>query len=331
MKLAILIPHYRVGKITAYCVSQLLKHRGKHDIDIVVVDNNPDDGSVEYLDPYLKAITIVNYPKDKMQSHGIALDHVLPSIPHKYFLTTESDAFPTEGYLDYYESIIKKGYDCAGSLLTLSGGQYLHPCGAIYSKNIWEEAKKYTDSIEYKYFPNMGMKEEFPCHLMVHNRRVNDFLSNPDKYVRLYKDYEPYYPKLAEKKSYDYFPVCGVFHNGMGNAQEAFSTYRFRNIESEPANIILDNNEDIIFRMGYEPGQWLTYYQLATGRNLFYIPTETVWMDNRENQQQLHTMNETGFVHLWGATSYNGCKTEDVQDIVKFKEAQVEELWQSIQ
>ncbi len=333
MDISIIIPHYKIGKITAYAVSQFLKFKGKHNVSVVIGDNNPGDGSINYLNKYKDQITIVNYPTDLMQSHGILIEYVLSLglVQTEYFMTAESDSFPTEPYLDYYEKIINDGYDCAGSLLNLSGGGYVHPAGAIYKKSIWQEAKDYCGNIQYHYFPNIAMKENFPCHLMVHKKIINEFLADPEKYIELYKDYKPYYPALAEKKCKDYLPTTGVFHNGMGEFQEGFNTYRFRNIKTEPNGIILDNSSNLIFRMGYEPGQWLCYYMLATGRKIFYIPTETVWMKNRVNQQQQHTINEIGLIHLWGVTAYSGCTTEDVQDIVKFKEAQVEELWQSIQ
>jgi len=52
MKFTILLPHYKTGKMTAYTIAQFLKHKGKHDIEILVVDNNAGDGSIEYLSPF---------------------------------------------------------------------------------------------------------------------------------------------------------------------------------------------------------------------------------------------------------------------------------------
>lgn len=319
MKITLLIPHYKEGRATAFCVSKLLKYKGRHEIDIVVIDNNSGDGSIDYVDPFLKHITIVNYPKDKIQSHGISFDYVLPSIKTEYFITLESDSFPTIiNWLDYYEVLTFAGYDLAGSLMQLSGGQYIHPCGALYKKPSWQEAKDYCDKIEYAYFPNAAMKEGFDCHLMVHKRKLNEFLNEQitgyDKQERL--EY--------------YKPVVAPFHNGMGRIQESIKTYGKRNIHQDSQYVILDNEQDFIYRIGYEPGQWLTYWMLATGKKIFDIPATIKWLPNRENQQQEYTLMENGLKHLWAGSSYLGMKGTDMNDVYEFKNRQIEELYESL-
>lgn len=331
MHITILIPHFRTGKMTAYTISQLLKFKGAHELDILVIDNNAGDGSTEYLIPFMKDIAIIEYPKDKMQSHGIAFDYVIPHIRTEWFITLESDSYPTkEGWLNYYKNIIDGQYDGAGSLLNLSGGQYMHPAGALYKKSIWQEAKDYCDSIDYAYLPNIAMKDGFPCHLMVNNNFFGEFCKHPGWYVDLHYSYNNHTPLMIAEKALAYEPVTKPFHSGLGRFNESYNTYGQRNIESEPPGIILTNEITLIKRMGYEPGQWLHYFMLATGKKLFYIPTETIWMPNRVNQQQEYTINEVGFKHLWGISAYDGCAAENVQDIVKFKAKQVEELYQSI-
>ena len=149
MDFTIIIPHYK-SKITAYAIHKLRENKGKHNIEIFVVDNNAGDGSFEYLKPFNKYIKYQPYPKNRLQSHGISFDFVLPYVKTEWFITIESDSFPTEdNWLDYYENIINQGYDCAGSLLHLSGGEYLHPCGALYSKKIWEQASKMCFDTKY--------------------------------------------------------------------------------------------------------------------------------------------------------------------------------------
>src|SRR5574343_497018 len=149
MKISILIPHYKVGKITAYSISKIIQHKGIHEVDIIVIDNNPGDGSSEYFKPFEPDITYIPYPKDKLQSHGIAFNYALDNgyVHTDYFITLENDSFPVkDGYLDYYEKIINAGMDAAGSILELSGGCYMHPCGALYTTSVYFEAKKYYES-----------------------------------------------------------------------------------------------------------------------------------------------------------------------------------------
>lgn len=330
MKFSILIPHYKTGKMTAYTIHQLLKHKGRHEIDIHVVNNSVGHDSLMYLLPY--SIYRYDYPPNKIQSHGIAFDYILPNIETEYFITIESDSFPTtDNWLDYYEDLIKQGYDAAGSLLKLSGGQYLHPCGALYRKSVWQEANDYCEHmIDYAYLPNIAMKENHPCHLMVKNSLFAEFCKDPEKYVELHPSYKGDSPMQITEKALAYQPVVCPFHNGTGRFQETFSTYRFRNPTIGMSDVMLDNDSDLICRMGYEPGQWFHYYMLAMGKRIFYIPTETKWMEGRENQQQEYTINGVGFRHEWGVSSYDGCTAADVQDIVKFKANRVEQLYASI-
>lgn len=332
MKFTILLPHFKTFKMTAYTLSKLFQYRGNHEIEVIVIDNSPDHESGKQLRQMFKHVLFVDYPADnRMQSHGIAFDFVMPLVETEWFITVESDSFPTRaGWLDRYEAYIKSGFDGAGSLLKLSGGTYMHPAGALYKKSVWQEASDYCKTIEYAYLPNIAMKEGFPCHLMVSNRMFPDFSKDPGKYVKLDPSYEGATPLFISEKALYYEPTNHPFHNGMGQFQETFSTYAQRTVETEPAGIILSNEEDFIYRMGYEPGQWFCYYMLATGRELYYIHTDTVWIPGRVNQQQAYTVNTTGFVHLWGVSAYKDCSAEELQDIVKFKAKQVEDLYASL-
>jgi hypothetical protein len=329
MRLSILIPHYGTGKMTAYAIAQLLKFKGNHEINIAVIDNNAGDGSIKYLDPFLEHITVVDYPKDLLQSHGVAFDWVLPHIKTDLFFTMESDSFPTmDGWLDYYERIIDNGYDFAASVLKLSGGQYGHPCGAIYKKSDWQLVYDYCGKIEYYYFPNMAMKEGFACHLMVHENAMEKFLDDPDGYIELSNSYKPYNKFNALWQKDKYLPVVGPFHSGMGRAQESVKTYGSRTIESEVPDILLNNKSKLIYRVGYEPGQYLCYMLLALGKKMFEIPTNTKWIDGKIGQQQEYTINAAGFHHCWGISAYKDIDPND--PIAKIKQALPEQLYNSL-
>lgn len=329
MRISILIPHYCTGKMTAYTVAQLLKYKGNHELDIIVIDNKPD-GSIKYLDPFLEHISIVEYPQDKLQSHGIAFDYTIPHITTSHFITLESDSFPTkEGWLDYYENLINEGYDAGGSLLDLSGGTYLHPCGGFFSKSVWEECKEDCDSIPYSYFPNMGRREGFDCHMMIHDSIYDLFLENPEDYIELADNYKPYSIfKATQKKEY-YRPVTGPFHDGRGGRQESVNTYGDRTINSDSPFILLNSkSQKLIFRIGYEPGQKISYWMEATGKKIFYIPTEVVWIKGRENENQDYTVMENGLKHLWGISSYRD--SEPTSDWITRKQVAPLELYDTL-
>ena len=329
MKVSILIPHWKTGMMTAYTIAQLLKYKGNHEIDIFIVNNNSGDGSEKYFTLFEQNINYFEYPKDTLQSHGIAFDYVLPYVKTDWFITIESDSFPTkEGWLDYYENLINEGYDGAGSLLKLSGGQYMHPCGALYNKKIWQQAKQYCNEIEYAYFANMSTREGFDCHLMIHKTVLDDVLNSPYDYIELANGYKGLTRTQIIARLMYYSPTVAPFHNGIGRTNESVKTYGFRNINSEVPNILLTGKPKLIHRIGYEPGQWFTYWQLAMGKKLFFIPTETKWIENKENQQQEYTLMENGFKHIWGVSAYKDVDPYD--DIAKIKQMLPMELYNSL-
>src|ERR1700749_2044861 len=156
MKFSIVFCHYKTGKMSAYTVAQLLKYKGNHDIEILICDNNAGDGSMEYLSPFKDQITVFDYPKDRLQSHGIGYNLLFENASNEWVICMESDSFPIkEGWLDYYVRLINEGYDGAASLLQLSGGCYGHPAGALYKRSIWADAWHYLHfDCQYYYFPN---------------------------------------------------------------------------------------------------------------------------------------------------------------------------------
>ncbi|PWT75783.1 MAG: hypothetical protein C5B59_07985 [Bacteroidetes bacterium] len=312
MRFTILVPHYKAGKITAHCLSKIHKYKGKHDIRVIVIDNNPGDGSIAYLRPFPH--DLISYPKDKLQSHGIAFDYAMDHVDTEWFITPESDSFPThEGWLDYYERLIKEGYDGGGSLLKLSGGTYVHPCGALYKTADWKAAKRYCDDEQpYIYFPNMAMREGFACHTMIRTDKVEKIISSMDDYFDVAEDYKGKTREQIMDRANHYFPCTQPFHNGMGHLNESIKSYGDRDMNLGPIDVMLKKNMQLVYRIGYEPGQWLSYWLKATGRKIFYVPTQIQWMPGREMQQQAFTSMENGFTHIWGVSSYyDKFKTQD--------------------
>lgn len=330
MKFSIILCHWKTGMMTAYTISQVLKYKGRHEVDILVLNNNAGDGSEKYLEPFMDQINYFEYPKDMMQSHGIGYDVLFELAKTEWVICLESDSFPTKyGWLDYYEDLINIDYHCAGSLLKLSGGTYIHPAGTLYNKDVYAKGWAYCKEIAYHYFPNMAMKEGFQCHLMVRKDICNDFLREPEDYIELADGYKPYYPQLAEKKCVHYLPVVGPFHNGMGKNQESIHTYGFRTMASEAQNVLLDNKQKIIKRIGAEPGQWFAWWQKAMGYSIYEIPTEVHWLPGKENQQQEYTLTENGVKHLWGISAYHGVTLND-EDVAKVKQSIPEQLYNSL-
>lgn len=331
MKFAIIIPHYKNYKATAYSVAQFLKYKGRHEVDIIVINNSYPDESINALEPFKEQINIIHHTSNKLSSHGVALDMGMEVTTCEWVIAAESDSFPiSNDWLDYYARLINEGYDCSGSLLKLSGGTYLHPAGALYRRSIWVEAWKYCHEIQYHYFPNMSMKETFACHTMVHHSILADVLNNPEYYVELSEGYNKLNMIEMMQRCKDYKQIAYPFHNGMGKNQESIHTYGLRNVESEVPNVLLDNKQKIIKRIGFEPGQWLCYWQLAMGYKTFFIPTETKWLPNRENQQQKYTLNEGGFKHIWAGSSFLDMKDTEMNDVYEAKKKLIDDLYETL-
>lgn len=331
MKFSIIIPHFK-SKIIGYSVSKIIEHKGTHDIEILVCDNSPGHESIQYLNPFLDKVKIVPCVVGKVQSHGAALDALFELSSNEYIITMESDSFPTrDGYLDYYEKLINDGCDSAGSFLQLSGGLYQHPAAGLYKRSIWVEALNYYESINYVYFPSMAMRENHAMHLMVHSSIIEEFLNNPEDYVVLSDGYKPYTRPMAIEKASYYSPITnGVMHQGMGRVQESVKTYGSRNPETDAPSIMLDNKAKIIYRVGYEPGQAMTYWQLANNKKIYSIPTDIKWIKGREYEQQEYTINECGMMHIWAGSSYLDMKSTAMNDVYEFKHNQIEELYNSL-
>lgn len=331
MKFSIIFCHYKTGKMSAYTVAQILKYSKGHEIEILICDNNSGDGSPVYLEPFKDNIKIIDYPKDRIQSHGCGYDVLFELAQNEWVICMESDSFPVkEGWLDYYGRLINEGYDGASSSLQLSGGRYGHPAGGLYKRSIWVEARKYCDEIRYYYFPNIAMKDSFASHLMVHNSILDQFMRFPEEYIELSDSYKPYDNNICSSRLRHYSPVVGPMHNGMGRLQESVRTYGGRNPETEVPNILLDNRSKMIYRVGYEPGQWFYYWMLAKGYKVFSIPTETRWLPNKEGQQQDYTLTENGVKHLWGISAYHDCTPENEKDTAIYKQSIPDQLYNSL-
>jgi hypothetical protein len=293
-----------------------------------VVSNSGSEG-IEYLEPFRGQFQLMIYPTDKIQSHGLAFDYALTHAHfiEDYIITLESDSFPTsDNWLSYYDNLIDEGYDMAASLMKLSGGTYYHPAGAMYKVSNWIEARQTAAELnrQYRYLPNYIYKDGFPCHTMVHRD------AKPD--LRDLDIHSSYVEGKTASNEAGYLPIAqSVFHQGMGFNQESYPTYGKRDTATGKQDFISVWTESLIYRMGYEPGQWFGYWHLANNKKVKTIQTETIWMDKRVNQQQEFTITENGVKHLWGVTAYGTSPdNEALQDIINRKKQLIEQLYESI-
>lgn len=332
--ISIVMPCYNTPKMVAYSVSQLLKYSNDGELEIILVNNYPKDkDTLRYLQPFIDKITFVDYPENLLQSHGLAVDWAIEQglVTCDYFMVLESDSFPVnKEWVLFYEKLIKEGIDAAGSMLKLSGGLYLHCCGAIYSMKAYNECKEYCKTIEYEYFPNMSRVGGFDYHTMIHKSVLDKVLDNPNDYFELAEGYKPYSKEKALERLEYYRPTMGVFHNGVGNLNESTESYGRRGWDTMRDDLPLNNKQKIIRRVGLEPSQFFYYWLEVNGKKIHSIPTEVKWMEGREGQQQEYTLSESGVKHIWGVSSYTERSSEGVEDIYQAKRRQPNELYDTL-
>lgn len=306
MHFTILLPHYRTGKMSAYSIKQILEKKGRHSVNIVIIDNGNGVGTE--LIPKSDHITVIAYPEHLLQSHGIAFDYALSTVPElisECFITVESDSFPMdERWLDHYEDYANKGFDLAGGKLQLSGGQYIHPAGTMYRKSNWRQAIDDVRGYGYHFYESIVP----PCYHLMRKSKLED--------------------DVSDAKRVRFLPIAqSVFHQGMGFNDENVDTYGRRSMESEPPTIFPPPSpKEEYLRVMYEPGQWFAYWHKAKGKKIFEIPTEVKWMEGRENQNQEYSLMENGFKHLWGITAYSECSDPSMQRVIDFKMDQMNNL-----
>ena len=95
----ILIPNYRTLKLTKLCLRLLKKHTDLSKINVIVIDNDSQDESVEYLRT-LDWITLIERKPEEDDtpplSHCRALDMGLSQVTTPYFLSIHTDTFVTD-------------------------------------------------------------------------------------------------------------------------------------------------------------------------------------------------------------------------------------------
>lgn len=95
-EVTILIPNYKTPEITKICMRLLRKNTNFDRVDVIVIDNNSMDSSVEYLRS-LKWISLIERKPLKKEtgplSHSRALDLALKEVKTPFVLSIHTDTF----------------------------------------------------------------------------------------------------------------------------------------------------------------------------------------------------------------------------------------------
>ena len=113
-----LIPNYKTLKVTKLCLRLLRKYTDPEKIRLIVIDNDSQDESLEYLKS-LKYITLIERKKQMDDtpslSHTRALDLALEQVTTPYVLAMHTDTFVKHSdWLDVLLAVIEKESIIAG-------------------------------------------------------------------------------------------------------------------------------------------------------------------------------------------------------------------------
>ena len=116
-KTTICIVNYKTEELTRLCLRSIRK-RTKAPYEVIVVDNDSGDGSLEYLRS-LKWIKLIERPGEVKQggswAHGTALDIGLENCRTEFFMAMHSDTFVRrDGWLEELTSLAADGAACVG-------------------------------------------------------------------------------------------------------------------------------------------------------------------------------------------------------------------------
>jgi hypothetical protein len=97
MDLSIIIINYNTKELTLSCIESIYKSKPKVDLEVIVVDNGSNDGSVEALEK-LKRIRLIRNKKNLGFSR--ANNQAIKKARGKYILLLNSDTIVKEGSID---------------------------------------------------------------------------------------------------------------------------------------------------------------------------------------------------------------------------------------
>lgn len=108
-QVTILVPNYRTPEITKICLRLLRKYTNHALADVIVIDNDSNDASTEYLRG-LKWIKLIERDcvdgESGVQAHSRALDLALEEVKTPYVLSIHTDTFVKRN--DWLEVLLKQ-------------------------------------------------------------------------------------------------------------------------------------------------------------------------------------------------------------------------------
>jgi hypothetical protein len=146
----ILVPHYKTLELTKLCLRLLRKHTDLSQVKVVVIDNDSQDASLDYL----RSVAWIQFVERKaipgespVQSHSRALDLALDTVTTPYVLSIHTDTLVKHPkWLAFLLAQIEKSPNIAGV------GSW-----KLESKPVWRQVLKKTErTLQRIYYSLIG-------------------------------------------------------------------------------------------------------------------------------------------------------------------------------
>lgn len=148
-QVTILIPNYKTPEITKICLRLIRQHTDFNQVEVIVIDNNSNDASSEYLKS-LHWITLIERksknPETGPLSHSRALDLALKKVKTPFVLSIHTDTFvKNHKWLDVLLTPFKNNPNLAG--VGSWKLEYISP-----TRELGHKFEQWWKHLLYKYF-----------------------------------------------------------------------------------------------------------------------------------------------------------------------------------
>lgn len=315
-KVSILIPSYKTFRWTAICINAFKQFGIPVESEVILCDNSPGHPSIKAitetsLGDGIKIVT----GNPEFPSHGQGYQKSYESSDGDWIFTAESDSFPTRhGWFDEY---LKASADFSfmGPEMPMGGGTYIHPAGALIRRKIIESAEGWQkENKNWVFIPGAGAKLK---------------ISDRGYHVVADEDWVGDLPLVDEQMRHEIelWRNVGAWQEMRCFDEDTFENYSERvgikNWKPVPGKYAYK-------KIGFEPGQWLSYYCQSNGVRCLKTPTHIEWMPGHEGRQAAYSTVFGGFRHVW-AGSVTMVSSENMSpDVVAFKRNMMNDYFQKL-
>jgi GT2 family glycosyltransferase len=164
--ISIIIVNFKTKELTKNCISSLLKFHPSISLEVIVVDNNSGDGSVEYLQTAFPNIITISLHKNFGFGYGNNIG--VQNANGKYILLLNSDTIVIKNiitpFIEFYNAYRNVNIGVLGSLMTSEDFNAVHSFGNFPSllrshigKNINRNELIIINKIETNYYAEVNI------------------------------------------------------------------------------------------------------------------------------------------------------------------------------